>query len=65
MRILCFKQFNKEGKDIRDQIAVFSKNLATKILDPNCLEAYTTNRLILSDKNQESGRLELGKYFEE
>ena len=50
-RILCSKQFNKEGKDLRDQISIFAKNIATKVTDPNCLEAYTANRLILLDKN--------------
>ena len=50
-RILCSKQFNKEGKDLRDQISIFAKNIATKVTDPNCLEAYTANRLIPLDKN--------------
>ena len=50
-RILCSKQFNKEGKDLWDQISIFAKNIATKVTDPNCLEAYTANRLIPLDKN--------------
>ena len=50
-RILCSKQFNKEGKNLRDQISIFAKNIATKVTDPNCLEAYTANHLIPIDKN--------------
>ena len=50
-RILCSKQFNKEGKDLQDQISIFAKNIATKVTDPNCLEAYTANRLIPLDNN--------------
>ena len=52
-RILCSKQFNKERKELRYQIAVFFffLNFATKILDPSCLEEYTASRLIPLDKN--------------
>ena len=50
-RILCSKQFNKEGKDLQDQISIFAKNIAIKVTDPSCLEAYTANRLIPLDKN--------------
>ena len=50
-RILCSKQFQREGKDLRDQIALLANKLATEILDPSCLEAYTANHLIPLDKN--------------
>ena len=49
--ILCSKQFNREGKDLRDQIATLAMKLAMEAVDPTCLEAYLTNRLILLDKN--------------
>ena len=49
-RILCSKQFQKEGKDLRDQIATLAKRLAIDVL-PTSLEAYTANRLIPLDKN--------------
>ena len=45
-RILCSKQFNREGKDLRDQIAILAIKLATEAVDPAYLEAYLANRLI-------------------
>ena len=50
-RTLCSKQFNREGKDLRDQIATLAIKLATEAVDPTCLEAYLANRLIPLDKN--------------
>ena len=50
-RILCSKQFQKEGKDLRDQIATLAKRLVTDVLCPTSLEAYTANRLISLDKS--------------
>ena len=51
IRILCSKQFKNEGKELRDQIAVFANTLATESLDPSCLQAYVANRLIPFDKS--------------
>jgi hypothetical protein len=50
-RILCSKHFNAEGKDLRDQIAVFAQKIATERLDPSTLESYTPNRLIPLNKD--------------
>ena len=49
--ILCSKQFNREGKDLRDQIATLVIKLAMEAVDPTCLEAYLANQLITLDKN--------------
>ena len=49
-RILTSKKFKNEGKDLRDAIATFARNLATEILDPNTLESYTAGRLIALNK---------------
>ena len=45
-RLLCSKQFNREGKDLRDLTATLAIKLATEAADPTCLEAYLANRLI-------------------
>ena len=50
-RILCSRHFKKQGKELREQIALFAKNISTKILDPSCLDAYVACRLIALDKN--------------
>ena len=49
--ILCSKQFNREGKDLRDQIATLAIKLATEADNPTSLEAYLANCLIPLDKN--------------
>ena len=36
---------------MQDQISIFANNIATKVTDPNCFEAYTANRLIPLDKD--------------
>ena len=43
IRILCWKQFKNEGKDLRDQIAIFANTLATESLEPSCIQAYVAN----------------------
>ena len=50
-RILCSKNFAKEGKMLREEIAEFAKNLASTHYDPALLEAYTACRLIPLAKN--------------
>ena len=60
-RILCSKQFKNEGKDLRDQIAVFVNTLATESLDPSCLQAYVANRLIPFDKSPGIRPIEIGE----
>ena len=51
IRMLCSKQFYREGKDLREQIALFAKKIATESIDPSCLETYVANRLIPLDKS--------------
>ena len=50
-RILCSKNFKTEGKILREEIAVFTRNLLKKSYHPSLLEAFTSCRLILLDKN--------------
>ena len=38
-RVLCSKNFNKVGKSLREEIALFSRNLATKQYDPEIIDA--------------------------
>ena len=61
IRILCSKQFKNEGKDLRNQIAVFANTLATESLDPSCLQAYVANRLIPFDKSPGIRRIGIGE----
>ena len=48
--ILVSKKFKKEGKDLQEAIAAFTRKLASEILDPHTLETYTTGRLIALNK---------------
>ena len=50
-RILCSKNFKTEGKILREEIAVFTRNLLKKSYHPFFLEAFTSCRLIPLDKN--------------
>ena len=50
-RILCGKNFSAVGKDQREQIALMTKKLCTKNLDPKCLEAFNGSRVIPLHKN--------------
>ena len=50
-RILCSKNFKTEGKILREEIAVFTRNLFKKSYHPSLLEAFTSCRLIPLDKN--------------
>ena len=50
-RILCSKNFKTEGKILREEIAVFTRNLFKKSYHPSLLEAFTACRLIPLDKN--------------
>ena len=49
-RILSSKHFKAEGKELREEIAIFAKKIATEILDPVILEDYTACRLIPLNK---------------
>ena len=48
--ILASRKYKQEGKDLREQMALLAKKLATSIIDPATLEAYTACRLIPLDK---------------
>ena len=49
--MLLSKKFKTEGKNLREQIALLSRNLASKFVDPFSIEALTTCRLIPLNKN--------------
>ena len=50
-RILCSKNFRAEGKVLREEIAVFTRNLLRIAYHPALLEGYTSSRLIPLDQN--------------
>ena len=50
-QMLLSKKFKTEGKNLREQIALLSRNLASKFVDPFSIEALTTCRLIPLNKN--------------
>ena len=50
--ILCSKNFKTEGKILREEIAVFTRNLLKIAYHPSLLEGYTSYRLIPRDKNR-------------
>ena len=50
-RIVCSKNFLKQGKVFREELADLAKNLATKLYEPLLLEAYVACRLIPLDKD--------------
>ena len=50
-RILCSKNFKTEGKALREEIAVFTRQLLRKSYHPSLLEAYKSCRLIPLNKD--------------
>ena len=50
-RILCSKDFKAEGKVLREEIAVFTRNVLKIAYHPSLLEGYTSCRLIPLHKN--------------
>ena len=50
-RIPCSKNFKAEGKILREELAVFTRNLLRKSYHPSLLEAFTSCRLIPLDMN--------------
>ena len=50
-RILCSSKFKAEGKELREELAIFARKIATEVVDPRCLEAYVAGRLIPLNKN--------------
>ena len=49
--ILVSNKFKKEGKEMREQLAVLAKKLATKIIDPYCIDSSVACKLIPLNKN--------------
>ena len=49
--ILLSQKFKREGKDLREQIASLAKKIATQMVDPSVLDAFTACRLIPLNKN--------------
>ena len=49
--MLLSKKFKTDGKNLREQIALLSRNLVLKFVDPFSIEALTTFRLISPNKN--------------
>ena len=50
-RILCSKSFKSVSIDLCEAVALMAKKLATTLVDPDSLPAYTACRLIPLDKN--------------
>ena len=50
-RVLCSKNFGTACKTLREEVAYFTKNLATKSYHPELLQPYIASRLIPLDKN--------------
>ena len=50
-RILCSKNFKAEGNVLREEVAVFTRNLLKIAYHPSLLEGYTSCRLIPLAKN--------------
>ncbi|CAB4020077.1 Hypothetical predicted protein [Paramuricea clavata] len=50
-RILCSKNFKTEGKILREELAILTRNLLKTSYHPSLLEGYTSCRLIPLDKN--------------
>ena len=44
-------QYKKENKELREQIAILARKIASEIVDPNSLESFTSCRLIPLNKN--------------
>ena len=50
-RVLCSKNFGTVCKTLREEVACFTKNLATKSYHPQLLQPYIASRLIPLEKN--------------
>ena len=55
--LLSSRKYKVENRELRTQIAILARKLATETLDPLTLEAYVSCRLIPLDKNPVSDRL--------
>ena len=50
-KTLCSKSFGNKPKSLREEIALFTRNLATQTYHPQLMESYVSCRLIALDKN--------------
>ena len=64
-RILCNEHFKPERKHLREQIAIFAKDIYTNIIDPECFESYVPCRLIRLNKYPGVKLYELDRCFRE
>ena len=58
-RLICSNHFKQENKELREQLAIFAKQIATEVVDPGILEAYVACRLIPLDKDPGSSELQI------
>ena len=58
-RMLCSGHFKAENKELREQLAIFARKIATELVDPTTLEAYTACRLIPLNKDPGSAELQI------
>ena len=56
-RILCSKNFSSEGKILREEISMMTRNLMKTCYHPSLLEGYTSYRLIPLDKRPGVGEV--------
>ena len=49
--ILTSNKYKKENKELRTQISILARSIATEVLDPNSLQSLVACRLIPLDKN--------------
>ena len=56
---MCSNKFKAESKALREETATFAKKIATEVVDPDTLEAYTACRLIPLDKAPDDPQLQI------
>ena len=59
--ILTSTKYEKENKDLRNQIVILAKKLASEIVDRNSLEAYVNWRMIPLNNNPGARPLGIGE----
>ena len=60
-QMLLSRKFKAEAKELREQIAVLARTLASTIVDPKSLKALTNCRLILLTKNPDVRPVSFGE----
>ena len=50
-RQICSRKFRKEGTELKENIAMLARKIASESVDPRSLEVFTACRLIPLDKN--------------